>query len=228
MYEEKGAGMSVIMVGVEKGGAGKSTCAQNLSAIRASLNYRVAVFDLDHQGTTTKWVSRRREDESLPQVHLEVLKAGQGAQHIKDFGEQLQRLIDTYDDVFIDVGGKDTEIFRASLATADTIVAPLIPSPADLDTVPDLIEVIGKFTKKLNIKVVLNKADPRKRMTKAMIDSMKEFEHMLPLMKKLIGDRESFKFAMAQGKGVHELAGRDFDANAANEMKDLYLGVFGK
>ncbi|MFW6855428.1 division plane positioning ATPase MipZ [Burkholderia gladioli] len=220
--------MSLVMVGVEKGGAGKSTLTQNLASIRASLNFRVAVFDLDEQGTTSKWHSRRAEDQTLPQLHLERLKKGAGAQHIQDFGAQLSALADKYDDVFIDVGGKDTDIFRAALATVDTIIAPLLPSPADLDTVPDLVEVISKFKKKLDIRVVLNKADPRKRMTKAMIEGMEQFKDTLPLLPKLVRDRESFKVAMAQGRGVHELTGRDWDADAASEMKDLYLGVFGR
>lgn len=216
------------MVGVEKGGAGKSTLTQNLASIRASLDYRVAVYDLDNQGTTSKWVARRQDDPDLKQVAIERLKEGKGEAHIREFGQQLQRLADTYADVFIDVGGKDTELFRAALATADTIIAPLIPSPADLDTVPDLIDVLGRFQKKLDIRVVLNQADPRKRMTKAMIDGMEKFKDELPMLPKLIGPRECFKLAMAQGKGVCELTGRDFDGTAANEMKDLYLEVFGK
>jgi chromosome partitioning protein len=216
------------MVGVEKGGAGKSTLTQNLASIRASLDYRVAVYDLDNQGTTSKWVARRQDDPDLKQIGIERLKEGKGEAHIREFGEQLQRLADTYTDVFIDVGGKDTELFRAALATADTIIAPLIPSPADLDTVPDLIDVLARFPKKLDIRVVLNQADPRKRMTKAMIDGMEKFKDELPMLPKLVGPRESFKLAMAQGKGVCELTGRDFDGTAANEMKDLYLEVFGK
>jgi chromosome partitioning protein len=192
------------------------------------LDYRVVVYDLDNQGTSTKWVARRQDDPGLPQVAVERLKEGKGEAHIKEFGQQLQRLADTYADVFIDVGGKDTELFRAALATADTIIAPLIPSPADLDTVPDLVDVLGRFEKRLDIRVVLNQADPRKRMTKAMITGMQEYKDDLPMLPKLIGYRESFKLAMAQGKGVCELTGRDFDGTAANEMKDLYLGVFGK
>lgn len=220
--------MAIIMVGVEKGGAGKSTLTQNLAAIRASLNYRVVVYDLDNQATSSKWAARRQDDPALPKVAVETLKEGTGAAHIKDFGTQLQRLADTYTDVFIDVGGKDTALFRAALATADTIIAPLIPSPADLDTVPDLVSVLGRFKKKLNIRVVLNQADARKRMTKAMVDGMEPYRDDLPLLPRLIGYRESFKLAMAQGKGVCELTGRDFDGTAANEMKDLYLEVFGK
>jgi chromosome partitioning protein len=214
------------MVGVEKGGVGKSTLTQNLASIRASLDRRVAIYDLDNQATTTKWAVRRRDNADLPQVHVERMDEERHTQ--EEFALQLQRLVDSYDDVFVDVGGKDTEIFRAALASADIIVAPLIPSPADLDTVPDLADVISKFNKKIDIRVVLNQADPRKRMTKAMVSEMAAFKATLPLMSKMIANRESYKFATAQGRGVAELEGSFWDGNAANEMKDLYLGVFGK
>jgi hypothetical protein len=78
----------------------------------------------------------------------------------------------------------------------------------------------------VDIRVVLNQADPKKRMTKAMISEMNAFKDALPLMSKMVANRETYKFAMAQGRGVAELTGSFWDAKAANEMKDLYLGVF--
>ena len=216
--------MSLIMVGVEKGGVGKSTLTQNMAAIRASLERRVAIFDIDNQATSTKWVVRRGENSDLPQIHAERMDPDDAT--VERFAETLARLAEEYDDVFIDVGGKDTGIFRAALVAADKIVVPLIPSIADLDTVPDLADVLGKFTKRVDIRVVLNQADPKKRMTKAMISEMVAFKETLPLMSKMVANRETYKFATAQGKGVAELTGSFWDAKAANEMKDLYLGVF--
>ncbi|SAL82578.1 partition protein [Caballeronia choica] len=216
--------MSLIMVGVEKGGVGKSTLTQNMAAIRASLERRVAIFDIDNQATSTKWVVRRGENADLPQIHAERMDPDDAT--VERFAETLARLAEEYDDVFIDVGGKDTGIFRAALVAADKIVVPLIPSIADLDTVPDLADVLGKFTKRVDIRVVLNQADPKKRMTKAMISEMVAFKETLPLMSKMVANRETYKFATAQGKGVAELTGSFWDAKAANEMKDLYLGVF--
>lgn len=218
--------MAVIMVGTEKGGVGKSTFTQNMSAIRASLDRKVAVFDLDGQGTTTKWNLRRQENLDLPQIHVERWPREQRLTQEK-FADLLGRLIDEYDDVFIDVGGKDSDGFRWGLTVADKVIAPLIPSPADLDTVPDLHELLGSFNKKIDIRVVLNQADKRKRMTKSMLKQMAAFNDRLPVMKNLIASRESYKFALAQGKGVAELTGEWWDSNAANEMKDLYLGTFG-
>lgn len=218
--------MAVIMVGTEKGGVGKSTYCQNLAVIRVSLDKRVAIFDLDGQGTTTKWALRRADNPDLTQIHVERWPREKRLTE-EDFAEVLGRLVDEYDDVFIDVGGKDSDGFRFGLAVADKVIAPLIPSPADLDTVPDLHELLGTFKKKVDVRVVLNQADKRKRMTKSMLKQMGDFKDRLPLMKHLVGARESYKFALAQGKGVTELTGEFWDSNAANEMKDTYLGAFG-
>jgi chromosome partitioning protein len=216
----------VFMVGTEKGGVGKSTFTQNLAVIRASLDRRVAVFDLDGQGTTTKWALRRAEHPELTQIYVERWPREKRLTE-EEFADVLGRLVDQYDDVFIDVGGKDSDGFRYGLAVAEKVVAPLIPSPADLDTVPDLHELLGTYTKKIDVRVVLNQADKRKRMTKAMLKQMEAFKDRLPLMKHLVASRESYKFALAQGKGVTELTGEWWDAAAANEMKDTYLGAFG-
>jgi chromosome partitioning protein len=218
--------MAVIMVGTEKGGVGKSTFTQNLTALRASLNHRVAVFDLDGQNSTSKWAARRAEDPTLAQVHVERWEPRTPITK-EEFGRILAHLIDTYDDVFIDVGGRDSDGFRWGLGIADKVIAPLVPSQMDLDTVPDLHALLGTYTKKIDLRLVLNLADKRKRFTKSMVQKLAPYNDRLPLMKHLVAPRESYKFANAQGRGVAELSGSDWDSSAANEMKDLYLGTFG-
>jgi chromosome partitioning protein len=217
--------MAVIMVGTEKGGVGKSTFTQNLAAIRASLKRTVAVFDLDGQNSTAKWAARRANDPALPQVHVERWEPRKPITK-QEFAEVLDRLTDQYQDVFIDVGGKDSDGFRYGLAVAEKVLAPLIPSQMDLDTVPDLHALVGSYKRQIDIRVVLNQADPRKRFTKSMIKQLEPFEDKLPVLTKLVATRETYKFANAQGRAVSELSGRDWDSAAANEMKDLYLGVF--
>jgi chromosome partitioning protein len=220
--------MSVIMIGAEKGGVGKSTLTENIVALRASLGYRVAIADFDAQGTCSKWHSRRVENPDLPQITVRRLNKEERG-NIRAFGTLLQEMVDTYDDVFIDVGGKDNEIFRAGLAVADKIIVPLTPSPDDLDTVPDLADVVRKFNKQLDIKIVLNMTSGQPIMLKNMQTELAGFADILPTMSKTIGTRVAFKYAKITGRGVAELTRKEgFDAEAASEIKDLYLGVFGK
>ncbi|MEX3764505.1 AAA family ATPase [Paraburkholderia phenoliruptrix] len=220
--------MSVVVFGAEKGGVGKSTLAENSAAVRAELGYRVVIADFDNQGTCSKWVSRRDEDPALSKIDVRRLAADKRSD-VGAFAALIQELADTYDDVFIDVGGQDSAVFRASLAVADKIIVPLTPSPDDLDTVPDLADVVRRFDKPLDIRVVLNMTSGQPIMLRDMKKGLASYADILPLMPKTIGTRVAFKYAKVSGKGVAELSAKDgYDANAANEIKDLYLGVFGK
>jgi len=220
--------MSVVVFGAEKGGVGKSTLTENCAAVRAELGYRVVIADFDNQGTCSKWVSRRDEDPSLPKIDVRRL-AAEKRSDVGAFASLIQELADTYDDVFIDVGGQDSAVFRASLAVADKIIVPLTPSPDDLDTVPDLADVVRRFDKQFDIRVVLNMTSGQPIMLRDMKKGLSSYSDILPLMPKTIGTRVAFKYAKVSGKGVAELSAKDgYDANAANEIKDLYLGVFGK
>ncbi|MBN3839255.1 ParA family protein [Burkholderia sp. Ac-20349] len=220
--------MGVYTFGAEKGGVGKSTLTENMAAVRATVGFRVAIADFDNQGTCSKWISRRDEDPTLPKIVVRRLPVEKRAD-VREFGKLIQELADNYDDVFIDVGGADTAVFRAALAVSDKIVVPLTPSPDDLDTVPDLADVVRGYQKKLDIRVVLNMASGQPIMLRDMKSGMLAFSDVLPLMPRTIGTRVAFKYAKVAGKGVGELSRKDgFDAEAANEIKDLYLGVFGK
>jgi chromosome partitioning protein len=220
----------IVLFGSEKGGTGKSTLTQNMAAVRASLNYKTVVFDLDRrQATTGKWAVDRQENESLAKVAIELLPKGADRDSIADFGTHLQRLLAEYDDVFLEVGGKDSDMFRAAMTVADKTIVPLVPSPADLNTVPDLGDLVRAYKKPLDIRVVLNMASGAPKMLRLMREGIAEFGDVLPLVSKTVGYRVAFKYAMAAGKGVHELTSKEgFDANAANEIKDLYLEIFGK
>lgn len=224
--------MSVTCVVAQKGGTGKSTFCQNLAAIRAALNYRCVILDLDGQETSQAWVEERSVLADVQRIEGRTLKHLLEADLVEEFGALLADAVDGYTDVFIDVGGKDTRLARAALAAGDAIVVPLKPSPADLRTVPALYAALESLTKTLgrgiNAQVVLNEADPRKRLTKVMIREMEQFSDLLPRCNTLVGSRESFKLAMAQGRGVCEMAGEDFDAKAAHEIKSVYLEVYGK
>jgi chromosome partitioning protein len=220
--------MGIYVFGAEKGGVGKSTLAENTAAIRAEVGYRVVIADFDNQGTCSKWVSRRDEHPDLAKVAVRRLKKEDRAS-LRAFGDLVQELVDNYDDVLIDVGGQDTGIFRAALTIADKVIVPLTPSPDDLDTVPDLAELVRRFGKPLDIRVVLNMTSGQPTMLRSMKTGLEGFADVLPTMPKMIGTRVAFKYAKNKGQGVAELTKADgYDPNAANEMKDFYLGVFGK
>jgi chromosome partitioning protein len=225
---------NIVLFGVGKGGTGKSTLCQNVAAVRASLKYRTAIFDLDwRQATTGKWCMERKTKPELAQIDVAVLPERELPDveaDIEYFGLRLNRMMPEYDDIFVEVGGQDGELLRAAMTVADKIVAPIIPSPADFNTVPDFAKLVRSFDKKLDVSIVLNEANESPRLTRDIVKGMEDYEDAFGLYKTQIGGRVAFKYAMAGGWAAHEIPTKrqGFDAAAAHEIKDLYLEIFGR
>lgn len=125
--------MRVIVVGNEKGGAGKSTIAVHLAVALAHEGARLAILDLDlrQQSTARFFVSRTRWAEAngaaLP--HPTVLA------HAADAGglDEALGAAEGCDFVVIDTPGADTELARAAHQRADLIVTPMNDSFVDFD-----------------------------------------------------------------------------------------------
>ena len=124
--------MRVVVLGNEKGGAGKSTVAVHLSVALAHEGARVAVLDLDarQQSMAHFFANRARwigaNGAALPQPR---------ALHEVSDRETLDAAVATADcDVLvIDTPGADTELARLAHQRADLIVTPMNDSFVDFD-----------------------------------------------------------------------------------------------
>ena len=58
----------IILIGSEKGGAGKTTVATNIAAMLAVNGRDVLLLDTDTQATSTDWGALRDENADLPRV----------------------------------------------------------------------------------------------------------------------------------------------------------------
>ena len=121
----------VIVVGNEKGGAGKSTVAIHLAVALMHEGARVAILDLDtRQQSTGHFFANRAAwaaaaGEALPQPERVVT-----AWNIADLDATL---IEPADILMIDTPGADTELSRAAHQRADLIVTPMNDSFVDFD-----------------------------------------------------------------------------------------------
>jgi chromosome partitioning protein len=137
---------SVIVVGNEKGGAGKSTLAIHIATALLHGGARVAVLDLDLRQQTLghffanrkAWLAANGAEAPMPIEHP-VSAAGDGLAKAPD-AEQLARfeaavadVSQAADFVLIDTPGSDTAISRAAHGIADLIVTPMNDSFVDFD-----------------------------------------------------------------------------------------------
>jgi len=147
----------VIVVGNEKGGAGKSTIVLHLAASLLHTGAKVGVIDLDlRQRSLGRFVANRRAwmaaaDAVLPMPLADPLE-GQDLLNIEPasaperIGEALTTL-DAADFVLIDTPGGDTALSRAAHARADLIVTPMNDSFVDFDMLGTVDPVTLELTK---------------------------------------------------------------------------------
>lgn len=122
----------VIVLGNEKGGSGKSTTAVHIAMALLVAGRSVAVIDGDHrQRTVARYLENRRawaarHGLNLPTPEVTVLDdSGAG-----DIESKLRSGVDA---LVIDTPGRDSEIGRAAIIRADTLVTPINDSFVDFD-----------------------------------------------------------------------------------------------
>ncbi len=134
----------VIVVGNEKGGAGKSTLAIHIVAGLMAGGRRVAVIDLDlRQQSLARFFANRRawiaaNGQVLPEPAVADLGDGAALARANE-AEQMARFEAAFlaargaDFILIDTPGGDTVLSRAAHARADLIVTPMNDSFVDFD-----------------------------------------------------------------------------------------------
>ncbi|MGE0046409.1 MAG: division plane positioning ATPase MipZ [Hyphomonadaceae bacterium] len=136
----------VIVVGNQKGGAGKSTVAMHVAVALMRMGRRTGCLDLDvRQRTLARYVENRgnwiaKRAPSMPQPQMLDVRESAARQldiaEIEDeaaFVTALRRLSDTCEFIVIDVPGGDTYLTRLAHSYADTLITPLNDSFVDFD-----------------------------------------------------------------------------------------------
>jgi chromosome partitioning protein len=134
---------SVIVVGNEKGGAGKSTIAIHTATALLHGEAKVAMLDLDlRQQSTAHFFANRRAwldangavaPMPIPTALGPDLAKASEDETLARFQEAFDKARDEADFVLIDTPGSDTAISRTAHGLADLIVTPMNDSFVDFD-----------------------------------------------------------------------------------------------
>jgi len=136
----------VIVVGNEKGGAGKSTVSMHLSVALMRMGKKVGVIDLDvRQRSLTRYLENRLRwmqstGAKLPMPEIVRVDASTERDLDKAESEETQRFLSSVarlkkacDFIIIDGPGGDTYLSRLAHVNADTLITPLNDSFIDFD-----------------------------------------------------------------------------------------------
>lgn len=182
----------IITIAQQKGGAGKTTMAAHLAVAWAQSGKRkVAVVDIDPQGSLTQWHNVREKLKGEGETSLTF--AAISGWRVRS---ELDRLKHTHDLIVIDSPPHTDAEARTAIRAADLVVIPLQPSPMDVWATSATIQICKQ--ERVPVKMVLNRVHPQAKLTEAVSGEM------IGLAANRFGNRVIFAGALMHGLGVTE------------------------
>lgn len=183
----------ILVVAQQKGGSGKTTLAAHLAVANAA-RMRVAILDIDPQGSLGQWFERRERRLGEGATGLVLRTAsGWGAKR------EARLLAREFDLVLIDMPPRSDLEARNAIESADLVAVPVQPTPVDLWATEATLELVEKGGPPAVL--VVNRAPVRAiaGATLAALDALPA-----PVAEGRLGNRVAFGATMGSGSTVTE------------------------
>lgn len=203
----------ILSIAQQKGGAGKTTLAAHLGVLFSEYGLRVAMVDVDPQGSLAHWYDIRRQhgDAVYP---LTFVKATGGR-----LATELSRLRAEHDFIIIDSPPHADNDAKNAVRHSDLVIIPMQPSPLDLWATQATLKMARK--EKVAVKMVLNRVNPQAKLSQKMREEMKG------MSMSLFGNRVVYAGALLAGKGVTEMAPHSAASSEIEALGADLLDYFG-
>lgn len=195
--------MKICAVLSQKGGSGKTTICVHLAVAAQQFGLKVAVLDLDPQGSAVAWHRTRGKNSTpitLPIPDSDLGRALEGAKG------------DGFDLVLIDSPPHSSPVAARIVAASDLILVPVKPSPMDIAALPATVKLIGGKRAAFVLSACPQRA-PETEETRLLLRQYK-----LPVFGP-ITDRRTFFRAVTAGQAVSEF---EPGGAAATEISNLF------
>ncbi|EHV2051907.1 ParA family protein [Salmonella enterica] len=199
-----------------KGGVGKTTTAVHLATM-LSRTGTALLIDGDPQASAASWAAWRRDNPAYDPSPTTTCLTG------KAIFNEGKALSCGFDNVVVDVGGRDATGLRSALLLAHRAIIPVGASNLDAAAMTDLLEVVElarDYNPELDVKVLLTRVDSRTKDAADMLEFLTE--QNLPVLNSQVCERVAYRRAIGEGATVLEF-GKDNAAIA--EIESVFREV---
>lgn len=199
----------IITIAQQKGGAGKTTLAAHLAVALSQRGKRVAVVDIDPQGSLSHWhkIREQRFGEGYTGLTFSSLSGWR-------VGSEVSRLRKSHDYVIIDSPPHTETEARTAIRAADLILIPVQPSPTDLWATKATLDLA--HGERIPVRVVLNRLSANSKLGQTIAAELTD------LAKTSLGNRVAYAAALMEGRCATEI---DPNCPASLEVKSLVKEV---
>jgi chromosome partitioning protein len=194
----------------QKGGSGKTTIAIGLAVAAARRGVETAIIDLDPQASASKWKDRR-QDENPAVVSAQASRLKPVLETARSTGAQI---------VIIDTAGRKDDSAIAAARSSDLVLIPVRPNIVELETLPDVSDLLALADNNPLAFVVLNCVHPStgpRGVTEIHAAIKRMFD--LTVCPPYISLRAAYAEAPTSGQAPQEI---DQEGKAAGELQRLF------
>ncbi|MBN8828115.1 MAG: ParA family protein [Sphingobacteriia bacterium] len=195
----------IITIAQQKGGAGKTTLAIHLAVGLFQQGNKIAVIDIDPQGSFSKWFNARKQKFGETYAGIKLVN-GVGWR----INSELSSLRNKFDYIIIDSPPHAETDAKVSIKEADLVLLPVQPSQMDVWALETTMKICEK--EKIDYLVIPNRVNANSKTAKEIFDRINN------LAKTTLGNRVAYANYLKDGKTVTET---EPSSIAATEIKQL-------
>jgi chromosome partitioning protein len=202
----------IISVLNQKGGVGKTTLSIHISSTLALAGKSTLLIDADVQRSALDWAASREIEPIFNVVGIST----------NSIHKEVRLLEGKYDFIIIDGPPRVYDVAKSAIAASDIILIPVQPSPYDVWSAKEVVDLVGEVKETLSLyktikaAFVINRRIPNAVIGRDVEEALQHYN--LPVLKTHLYQRVIYAETAARGTSAIE---EDPGSIAGREIKEL-------